>query len=255
MKRILLMITLMGVTCAVYADGIKMYKSNDNPLLKLTGGYIQRPGVKQGEAAFINAQKAISSDEFASIASRLGKMLHITFAVKELTISTPKECDEAFKKETAQFVVFIIDNKSNDNTLAIFPDKRYAIVNINPLRADGGDGAYLISRAKKEAVRGFLYVAGGASTPAEGNLMSAFRSIRDLDKVPVDAFPVEVIGRVGEYLPKMGCETKAMVTYKRACQEGWAPQPTNDYQKAIWNQVHSIPDKPITIEFDSKKGK
>ena len=29
------------------------------------------------------------------------------------------------------------------------------------------------------------------------------------------------------------------VTYRQACIEGWAPAPTNDVQKAIWEKVHS----------------
>ena len=45
------------------------------------------------------------------------------------------------------------------------------------------------------------------------------------------------------------------MTYKSACQEGWAPEPTNDVQRTIWKQVHAVPDKPITIEFDPKKDK
>ena len=47
-------------------------------------------------------------------------------------------------------------------------------------------------------------------------------------------------------------ETKAS-TYRKACQEGWALAPTNDVQKAIWKEVHSIPDKPMTIEYKPKK--
>lgn len=43
--------------------------------------------------------------------------------------------------------------------------------------------------------------------------------------------------------------------YSEACQEGWAPPPTNEFQKAIWDKVHAIPDKPMTIEFDPKKDK
>ena len=43
-----------------------------------------------------------------------------------------------------------------------------------------------------------------------------------------------------------------VATYKRACREGWAPTPTNDVQRAIWEKVHAIPDKPLTIEFDPK---
>ena len=36
---------------------------------------------------------------------------------------------------------------------------------------------------------------------------------------------------------------------------GWAPQPTNEVQRAIWDKVHAIPDKPLTIEFNPKKDK
>ena len=34
---------------------------------------------------------------------------------------------------------------------------------------------------------------------------------------------------------KLGSVRRA--TYKQACLEGWAPTPTNDYQKAIWESV------------------
>ena len=40
-----------------------------------------------------------------------------------------------------------------------------------------------------------------------------------------------------------------------ACREGWASAPTNDVQKAIWDKVRAIPDKPLTIEYDPKKDK
>ena len=38
-------------------------------------------------------------------------------------------------------------------------------------------------------------------------------------------------------------------TYDRACQEGWAPAPTNDVQKAIWDEVHEMPTEPIKIKY------
>jgi len=44
-------------------------------------------------------------------------------------------------------------------------------------------------------------------------------------------------------------------SYAAACQEGWAPPPTNEYQRAIWNDVHKIPEKPMKIDFDPAKGK
>ena len=40
-------------------------------------------------------------------------------------------------------------------------------------------------------------------------------------------------------------------TYLRACHLGWAPPPTNDVQRAIWEKIKAEkergPTKPITI--------
>ena len=45
------------------------------------------------------------------------------------------------------------------------------------------------------------------------------------------------------------------MTYKEACEEGWAPAPTNEIQKAIWDKVRATPKNPMKIEFDPKKGR
>ena len=42
-------------------------------------------------------------------------------------------------------------------------------------------------------------------------------------------------------------------TYKKACEEGWAPNPTNEFQKAIWDKVHELPTEPIKIKPEEKK--
>ena len=47
----------------------------------------------------------------------------------------------------------------------------------------------------------------------------------------------------------------SFASYRTACQQGWAPAPTNDAQRTIWQEVHQIPDKPITIKFDPKRDK
>ena len=49
---------------------------------------------------------------------------------------------------------------------------------------------------------------------------------------------------------KLGVAVRRRVSYHKACEERWAPAPTNDIQRAIWDKVHAIPDKPITIKFD-----
>ena len=38
------------------------------------------------------------------------------------------------------------------------------------------------------------------------------------------------------HLPTIGVLQDKMTSYRKACQEGWAPAPTNEYQKAVWEQ-------------------
>lgn len=46
-------------------------------------------------------------------------------------------------------------------------------------------------------------------------------------------------------------------TYRNACRQGWAPAPTNDYQKAIYERMQADkergPSKPLTITPPAKK--
>ena len=56
-------------------------------------------------------------------------------------------------------------------------------------------------------------------------------------------------------LQNLGVTQARKTTYRRACMEGWAAQPTNSFQKAVWDEVHSIPKNPMQIKFDPKKGR
>ena len=83
--------------------------------------------------------------------------------------------------------------------------------------------------------------------------MSPISTITDLDKIANDAIPVDVVARVYKYLPLSGCNINTRVPYVLAVREGWAPAPTNEYQKAIWDKVHAMPTAPIKIKPETKK--
>ena len=54
-------------------------------------------------------------------------------------------------------------------------------------------------------------------------------------------------------LPYYGITPWYQTTYHKAVEEGWAPAPTNEYQKAIWDKVHAMPTAPIKIKPETKK--
>ena len=65
------------------------------------------------------------------------------------------------------------------------------------------------------------------------------------------SFSPESYTKISTFMKDVGYLTARRDTYYGACREGWAPAPTNDVQKAIFDQVKADkergPTNPITI--------
>ena len=103
--------------------------------------------------------------------------------------------------------------------------------------------------------RAFALLCGASNSQYPRALTRGIINEQDLDKNPDIQLPVDVLARFRTYMEPLGVKPSVLVPYRRACEEGWAPAPTNDVQKAIWNRVHAAPKNPMKIEFDPKKGR
>lgn len=138
-------------------------------------------------------------------------------------------------------------------TLLVAPEDFWSRVNVLRLTVDKPDVKLLRRRFIKEFWRAFAMALGAANSNYQPCLMRTVSSLDDLDgddTLTPCPEPFDKIQRTGE---KIGLVHPRRVSYKRACQEGWAPAPTNDVQKAIWEQVHSLPTEPIKIKPETKK--
>ncbi len=263
MKKILFCLAVcIGVSS--YADATKTNAVSNgaasgkvyrNPFLKKTGGMVLRPGVRQGVIAIINEQKTINSTNFNRIAKTFERALRIKMPISNAAkrLSSLRDIDGAFASSQADFAVIVVDHPDCDVALSVLPEKKYSIVNIAPLKTDARSEAFLISRTRKQIARGLLYVIGGACSASLLNVMGPIYSNAELDKIADDAIPVDVLARTFNYLKASGCETHAYVPYRTAVMQGWAPAPTNEYQKAIWEKVHALPTAPIKINPETRK--
>ena len=111
------------------------------------------------------------------------------------------------------------------------------------------------ARVLKELTRGFAMLCGASDSQFPGALTSAITKVEDLDHHTDHRLPVDLFIRFKKYMKPFGVAPGNIETYETACCQGWAPPPTNDIQRAIWNEVRKLPEKPIKIEFDPKKGK
>ena len=113
----------------------------------------------------------------------------------------------------------------------------------------------LYQRLNKLFTRVCTVVFGGVHEVVPFSAMQSVVNIKDLDALGAFAIAPNGLSMISDHMPKIGVTFPYVTTYKRACREGWAPSPTNDIQKAIWEKVRAVPQAPMKIEFDPKKGR
>ena len=215
-----------------------------------TGGQVVKKGTFTGKVAFIDTQDAVPFEVAQKVAKLLSDSVEINVVAEKSAKGKP---GDLLKASGATVAVVVVDDGSTPAML-LAPEDRWGVVNVaklvDDLPGDKAKAKFRPTRAGKEMVRAFSLLCGGGSSQFPGNMMNA-PTLRQLD-LTVDTIPMDMVGYYHEFLKPLGVTPREFTTYKRACREGWAPQPTNEVQQAIWDKVHQIPDKPMKIEFDPK---
>lgn len=223
-------------------------------MLERTGGYVMKPGVGKGTVVFFNVQTRVAESNIVKVASSLVRSLRIKVAVERVEgVVTPADAGTRLKKSGAAAGVFLVDDAANPSTLLVAPEGHWSIVNVAALAADGAAEPFVVARTQKEAMRAFLFAFNAGDSQSEDSLMGPIAAPKELDLFPGARPPVDVLNRAIRAMPKYGVERWERYTYRDACQEGWAPAPTNEYQKAVWDKVHALPTEPIKITPETKK--
>ncbi len=254
----------IAATCAMFGTAV-FAEGGANPAqnekAKLTaqeriaklGGYVVYPGSQKGSVAFIDTQKAV--DVSADLADVLGHFRHqipIKLDLVKAETGEPKVLKGNAKANFA--VVFINDSAQPASIIA--PEDGYAVVNFAKYTTGiklPTDEAKYKRRCARAALKAFVLLCGGGGSRYSGHVAAA-QTVQELDFAH-DKLPVDIQDSVKKYLDAAGVTPLRRTIYRKACQEGWAPQPTNDVQKAIWDEVRKLPSKPMKIEFDPAKGK
>jgi len=257
MNKLLLAIATTGMVFALSAESAEPHKERLSTIERKAkleavvnqrvGGFIERPGTAKGSITYVNCQQKAPKawiDESIAYFSEVTKF-KINFAEGTFDIKNPKV--------EGNVAIFIVDDDGLP-TLLIAPENRWAMVNIAPI-AQEKRPIFFEQRTKKELSRAFAYLCGATGSKYERSLTRGISSQAELDKNPDYELPMDIVQRFWDYMKPLGVVPAQRATYMKACQEGWAPPPTNAVQKAVWDKVHAIPDKPITIEYDPKKDK
>ncbi len=193
----------------------------------------------------VDAQDALPHGQVAAAAVSVRRLSRLPLVAEEARAPGGEEAwrtAQGLARAKGTVAAVLVVDDAELPFLVASPDGRWTILNVAAL---AGDAAKAPARLER-LVWGAASLALGAGVPAP------FASLAELDAAPAVPGPAAHNALVDAARAR-GVGLIALATYRRACEEGWAPAPTNDVQRAIWNQVHAIPDRPMTIEFDPKR--
>ena len=259
MNRLLMMIIMVGAVFMTWADVSPTVESLMNPkglevMNKLrktreeqTGGYLDDRLSFRGHIVIVNAQTKLDTEEIDAVVNGLVKVTKLPVSSSTISESDPAKAKQA---ANANLAIVVIDDLAKP-TMLLAPEERWAIVNVAKLAAKRE--ADFPQRCRKEIIRAFSLLCGGGCSQYRGNLLDA-TSFREID-LAEEMIPADVSARYPGYLANLGVTPHKVTTYKKACEEGWAPAPTNEVQQAIWDKVHAMPTEPLKIAPETTKQK
>ena len=152
-------------------------------------------------------------------------------------------------------VVMLVDGAEDAPLVTAYPEERLALVNMTALLKGVGGSGVRQDRVEKLAWRAIGHLVGCGAPDGYTCVMKPVRNMAELDAMPNKFIHPATFFKARPYFDMCGVTPARKGTYESACQQGWAPAPTNDVQKAIWEKVHAVPATPMKIEFDPKKGR
>lgn len=220
----------------------------DRPRLSLeeriakAGGEVLKPGTFAGKVSIVNQQKKVPDSDCTAVAALFAEATRCNVVADD-------GADAAVK-------LYVVDDPKEPVVL-LAPEDRWGKLNVakmvDDLPGERAKERFFAPRARKMMLKSLSLLIGGGSSQFPGNVMNA-ATMRDLDQCQ-ESIPVDMTDNYIAYLKAIGVTQAEKTTYRKACREGWAPAPTNDVQKAIWDKVHAVPATPMKIEFDPKKGR
>lgn len=189
-----------------------------------SGGNITLGG--EGKVQFVNTCDACD-ESLATAAKKISNLLMITTETAKGAWSLDS-ADAAYKATGANIAVFIVKSPSLPLSL-IAMESRWGVVN-----AEGMNAKQLEKAALRVAT---VLLGGGSYSKYPASSMRPAASLADLDAVG-ELLTFDSIMSIFPNLEKLGIKQFQIMTYRDACEDGVAPEPANDEQKAIWAEYH-----------------
>jgi hypothetical protein len=221
------------------------------------GGIITVWPKEPGLFVFVNNQHAVKE----TILNKPVEMLKADFNINIKSLSSEgkkfdlKNIPAELKSFGAKGGIYFINDPAFPVVLAAAEDG-WGVLNMAPIVADAPDSIKLNKRVQKLINRLFANIHGVADpSMMPACVMKHAVGLAGVDSLICSTFSPEANSKITAYLNKAGYKQRKCGTYYDACEEGWAPTPTNAVQKKIWDKVHKLPTKPLMIVPESQRKK
>ena len=211
-------------------------------ILARTGGLIQAP-IAGPAILFLNTQNRIPAAALSDISAQIQNFLQLPCPFSTRPPAEPFADAAKALADTNTAAVIVICDSAGQPSLLVAPESRWAVVNVAALGGPGVSDAKLAERVQKELWRAFAYLMGAANSNFEHCLLKPVLSPADLDLLECKTICPEPFVKILSQAQKMGVRPIRVTSYRKAVEAGWAPPPTNDFQRAIWEEIKKTPAK------------
>lgn len=228
-----------GPTNDVKAVKVTPYPASKmNEFNKMTGGLVDPPA---------NAKVLLILDARQEDVPELKRLTEATEELAEVAVDTQKitlddkACPQkvAFDAKTGKAgAVILIYERDGAPVLSAFPEDGVVLLNVLPLVADNPNRKWRIRRSVTEYWRSIAFALGGYGMPTQlCNSMQPIFSLKDYETLRGAGLQPVQFSQIQSSKWKLGITGRNPVPYSTACREGWAPAPTNDVQRAIYEKT------------------
>lgn len=240
MRSYVVVVVLAMIATSFAAESAKLAakrKAREELIAKM-GGYVSKPDKEPG-IVFMNCQTSVPPQMIDQALMTVRHEFHRSCFLRTGEFKGINDLIAQSKDRTkVSAMIAVVDDPSLPQLLSA-PDSRVSVINVRPLMADDPIDDILHKRVWHMVYRGFGIAMGAAWSAQEAGLMRPAENLEDLDKItgrasaPDSHFPIDAFCRANKVA------SGGVQTYRDACLDGWAPAPTNDIQKAIWEGVKS----------------
>ena len=253
MKKYLVSVAMSMMSLAMaFGHDTRSSVSNTKPVqqdrekaIAEQGGMILVGG--NGSITVIDTLDIEESRNLLPKAFKMARILHVFIEAKRGVFSFKTAADSV---DVDNAVVFIVDDPVLPITL-VAQEARWAVVNLSSLKGDNIAKGIVDDRLYKSFLRATCLLLGAAPCKFPASPLKPVMSLKALDALKDTTLTFDAVMNMDSYMKGIGIKRYEPMTYQAACEEGVAPAPTNDVQKAIWEKVQAEkergPTNPITI--------